>query len=145
MIAGAILCIIVAVLALISPILFALMIVRLLGIFALVSGGISLFVAIFGKDVAPRWLNIVFALIRIVAGLVLLACVPSGLNIITLIFAAYLLVEGIFAIFGAFKIRGHKGWIFMLLNGVVTLILGLLVLRPLAYRRRLDSRVIFGH
>src|SRR5271165_191937 len=104
-ITGAILSLIVGFLALSSPLLFSFLIVRLLGVFALVSGVISLLVAIFDKDVAPRGLNAVFALVRIGAGLALLYCVRSGLTLITLVFAVYLMVEGIICIFGAFKIR----------------------------------------
>ena len=81
----------------------------------------------FGKDVAPRWLNAVFALVRIVAGLALLYCIPSGLRVLTLVFAVFLMVDGAFGILGAFKIRAQKGWIVLLLNGVITLVLGLMV------------------
>ncbi|MBV9642757.1 MAG: DUF308 domain-containing protein [Verrucomicrobia bacterium] len=123
----AILSLIVGLLALSSPLLFSFLIVQLLGVFALVSGIISLLVAIFGKDVAPRGFNAIFALVRIGAGLALLSCVRSGLNLITLIFAVYLIVEGIFGIFGAFKMREHSGRIFMLINGIVTVALGLMV------------------
>ena len=126
LITGAILSLIVGLLALSSPILFSFLIVRLLGVFALVSGIISLLIAIFGKDIASRWLNAVFAVVRIVAGLALLYCVSSGLRILTLIFGAFLMVEGVSAIFGAFKIRQQRGWI-LLLNGIVTLALGLMV------------------
>ena len=127
LITGAILSLIVGLLALSSPLLFSLLIVRFLGVFALVSGVISLLVAIFDKDVAPRGLNAVFALVRIGAGLALLYCVRSGLNLIMLIFAVYLIVEGIFDIYGALKMREHRGRIFMLLNGIITIVLGLMV------------------
>ncbi|MBV8814741.1 MAG: DUF308 domain-containing protein [Verrucomicrobia bacterium] len=127
LITGAVASLILGFLALSSPILFSFLIVWLLGVFALVSGIISLLIAIFGKDVATRGLNAVFALVRIVAGLALLSCVPSGLRILTLIFAVFLIVEGAFAIFGALKIRQQMGWIPLLLNGIVTLALGLMV------------------
>lgn len=127
LITGAILSLIVGLLAVSSPLLFSFLIVQLLGVFALVSGVISLLVAIFDKDVAPRGLNAVFALVRIGAGLALLYCVRSGLNLIMLIFAVYLIVEGIFGIYGAIKMREHRGRIFMLLNGIVTIVLGLMV------------------
>jgi uncharacterized membrane protein HdeD (DUF308 family) len=127
LIAGALLSIFVGLVALSSPFLFSVLVVQLLGVFALVGGVISLCMAIFGKDVAPRGLNAIFALVRIGAGLALLSCIRSGLNLITLIFAVYLIVEGIFGVFGAFQIREHKGWIFMLLNGIVTLALGVMV------------------
>jgi uncharacterized membrane protein HdeD (DUF308 family) len=127
LIAGAVLSLIVGFLALSSPILFSFLIVRLLGVFALVSGVISLLIAVFGKDVAPRWLNAVFALVRIVAGLALLYCIPSGLRVLTLVFAVFLMVDGAFGILGAFKIRAQKGWIVLLFNGLITLVLGLMV------------------
>jgi uncharacterized membrane protein HdeD (DUF308 family) len=127
LITGSILSIIVGLLALSSPLLFSFLIVQLLGVFALVSGVISLLTAIFDKDVAPRGLNAVFALVRIGAGLALLSCVRSGLNLIMLVFAVYLIVEGIFDIFGALKMREQSGRIFMLINGVVTIVLGLMV------------------
>jgi uncharacterized membrane protein HdeD (DUF308 family) len=127
LITGAILSLLVGLLALSSPLLFSFLIVQLLGVFAFVSGVISLLIAIFGKDVAPRGLNAIFALVRIGAGLALLSCVRSGLNLITLIFAVYLIVEGIFDILGAFKIREQRGWVFMLFNGIVTMVLGVMV------------------
>jgi uncharacterized membrane protein HdeD (DUF308 family) len=127
LITGAILSLVVGLLALSSPLLFSLLIVRLIGVFALVSGMISLLVAIFGKDVAPRGFNAIFAMLRIGAGLALLSCVRSGLNLVTLVFAVYLIVEGIFDMLGALKMREHSGRIFMLLNGIVSIVLGLMV------------------
>jgi uncharacterized membrane protein HdeD (DUF308 family) len=127
LITGAILSLIVGLLALSSPLFFSLLIVRFLGLFALISGVISLLVAIFDKDVAPRGLNAVFALVRIGAGLALLYCARSGLNLIMLIFAVYLIVEGIFDIAGALKMREHRGRVFMLINGLITILLGLMV------------------
>jgi len=123
----AILSLIVGLLALSSPLFFSFLIVRFLGLFALISGVISLLVAIFDKDVAPRGLNAVFALVRIGAGLALLYCARSGLNLIMLIFAVYLIVEGIFDIAGALKMREHRGRVFMLINGLITILLGLMV------------------
>ena len=127
LITGGILSILVGLIALSFPLFFSFLIVRFLGAFALAGGVISLFLAIFDKDSAPRGLNAIFALVRIGAGVTLLSCVRSGLNLITLIFAVYLMAEGIFLIFGAFKIREHKGWGFLLLNGIVTLVFGVMV------------------
>jgi uncharacterized membrane protein HdeD (DUF308 family) len=127
LISASILSIIVGFVAMSSPLLFSFLIVQLLGVFALVSGVISLFAAIFDKDVAPRGLNALVALARIGAGLALLSCIRSGLNLIMLVFAVYLIVEGIFDIFGALKMRGQSGRIFLLINGIVTIVLGLMV------------------
>jgi hypothetical protein len=93
----------------------------------------------------PRGFNAPFALIRIGAGIALLSRVRSGLNLITLIFATYLTVEGIFGIFGALKHRREDGWIFMLFNGMVTSALGIMVYAHWPSGSRRDSGVIFRY
>jgi uncharacterized membrane protein HdeD (DUF308 family) len=86
-----------------------------------------LFVALFGKEVTHRALEALFALIRIAAGLALFICVASSIAVITLIFAVFLIVEGIFLIGGAFRLRKHAGWSWTLINGIAALILGVMV------------------
>jgi uncharacterized membrane protein HdeD (DUF308 family) len=127
LIAGGILSIFVGFLAMGSPLFFSVVLAQFLGIFALVSGVISLCVAIFSKQVTHRLLEALLAVIRIVAGFVLLRCIVSSLAVITLIFAIYLIVEGIFLIIGAFKMRQHYGWVWTLINGIAAVVLGVMV------------------
>jgi uncharacterized membrane protein HdeD (DUF308 family) len=110
-----------------SPLFFTVALARFLGIFALVSGVMALFVAIFSKQATHRVFEGLLAAIRIIAGIVLLRCIASSIAIITLIFAVFLIVEGISSLFGAFKMRHHYGSVWTLINGVVALILGVLV------------------
>lgn len=124
---GGIVSIIVGFLAMGSPLLFSFVIAQFLGVFALVSGVISLFLAIFGKHAGHRVLDGFLALIRIAAGIVLLRCVASSLAVITLILAVFLIIEGISVIIGAFKIRGHAGWVWTLISGIAALVLGIMV------------------
>lgn len=127
LIAGGLLSIFVGFLAMGSPVFFSVVIAQFLGIFALVSGVISLFVAIFGKQVTHRVLEALLAAIRIVAGIVLLRCIASSIAVITLILAVYLIVEGIFSIIGAFRMRQHYGWVWTLINGIAAIVLGIMV------------------
>lgn len=127
LIIGGLLSIFVGFIAMGSPFLFSAVIVQFLGIFALVTGVISLFMAVFGKDVAHRALEAVSGLIRIAAGVTLLICLASSIAIITLIFAVLLIIEGISFIIGAFKLRQHKGWSWTLISGVAALVLGIMV------------------
>ncbi|MGA7393218.1 MAG: DUF308 domain-containing protein, partial [Terrimicrobiaceae bacterium] len=57
----------------------------------------------------------------------LFICVASSIAVITLIFAVFLVVEGISLIVGAFKLRKHQGWSWTLINGIAALILGVMV------------------
>jgi uncharacterized membrane protein HdeD (DUF308 family) len=127
LIAGGLLSIFVGFLAIGSPLFFSLVLARFLGIFALVSGVMALFLAIFSKQVTHRVLEALLAAIRIIAGIVLLRCLASSIAVITLILAIFLIVEGIFSIIGAFKMRQHHGWIWTLINGIAALILGVMV------------------
>jgi uncharacterized membrane protein HdeD (DUF308 family) len=127
LIASGILSIFVGFLAMGSPLLFSIVIAQFLGAFAIVSGVIALFLALFGKEVTHRVLEALFALIRIAAGLALFICVASSIAVITLIFAVFLIVEGIFLIGGAFRLRKHKGWSWTLINGIAALLLGVMV------------------
>ena len=127
LILGGILSIVVGFFAIGSPILFSIVVAKFLGLFALISGAISLFMAIFGKHTTHRVLDAFFAAIRIAAGVILLRCIASGITIITLVLAIYLIVEGASAIIGAFKLRQHEGWIWTLINGIAGLVLGVMV------------------
>lgn len=127
LIIGGILSIFVGFAAMGSPLLFSLVIAQFLGAFVLASGVISLGMAIFGKHQGHRILEGLSGLIRIAAGVVLLACVASSLMVITLIFAIFLIVEGIFVAVAAFKLRAHAGWMWTLISGLASIVLGIMV------------------
>ncbi len=140
LIAGGILSLFVGFMAMGSPYLFSILIAQLLGAFALASGIISLILVIFGKHPGHRILDAISALIRIAAGIVLLACVASSVAVITLIFAIFLIVEGVLMTIGAFRMRDHPGWIWTLISGLAALILGIMVY----YRWPSDSVWVLG-
>ena len=127
LIAGGLISIFVGFLAIGSPLLFSVVIAQFLGIFAVVSGVIALFVAIFSKHATHRFLEALLGAIRIVAGIVLLRCIASSIAVITLILAVFLVVEGVSSIIGAFKMRQHYGWVWTLINGIAALVLGVMV------------------
>jgi len=124
---GGVLSIFVGFMAMGSPYLFSAFIVQFLGAFVLISGCISLALAIFGKHTTHRVLDAFLSLIRIAAGAILLACVASSIAVITLILAVFLIIEGISFIIAAFKLRAHNGWIWTLINGIAALVLGVMV------------------
>jgi len=124
LIGGGILSLLVGFLAMSFPVFFSFVIAQVLGAFAMASGLISLFLAIFGKHVTHRVLSMFSSLVRIVAGGFLLFYVHAGVDVITLILASFFLVEGVFCIIGSLKMRQHTGWFWLLLNGFVAILLG---------------------
>jgi uncharacterized membrane protein HdeD (DUF308 family) len=127
LIAGGLLSISVGFVAITIPYFFTIVIAQFLGIFALVSGVIALGLALFGQHTTHRVLGAFSALVRIAAGIILLLCLASSIAVITLIFAAFLVVEGIFAIGASLKLRGTSGWVWTLINGLAALALGVMI------------------
>lgn len=124
---GGILALLVGVFAIAAPYLFSRVLTQLIGALCLVSGLISLFQVLFGKDRPHRFFSMLSAIIRIAAGSALFLCVESGLLALTLILAVVFLAEGAACIVTAFRLRKNPAWIWLLLNGVVALILGSMV------------------
>jgi uncharacterized membrane protein HdeD (DUF308 family) len=65
----------------------------------------------------------------VVVGIYMVSQPVAALASMTLILAAYFVVTGIVEFFAAFGIRPAEGWGWMLLNGIVTLLLGLMIWR----------------
>jgi uncharacterized membrane protein HdeD (DUF308 family) len=127
LIIGGMLSIVVGFIAMGSPYVFSILIAQWLGIAALVIGVLSLAMAIFGKHTGHRFAEGVSGVIRIIAGIILLRCIGSSVAIITLILAGYLAAGGVVAILGAIKLRGNAGWVWTLVNGLASLVLGFMV------------------
>ena len=79
-------------------------------------------------------------LIRIAAGIALLNCITTSVLVITLIFAIFLIVEGVFVSVTAMTMRATPGWVWMLVSGLASLVLGVLVY----YHWPSDSAAILG-
>lgn len=127
LIIGGILSLVVGLASIGSPLMFSFLIAQMLAVFALGSGLISLLMATFGKGTDHRILHAISAVIRIAAGIVLLRCLTSTVLIITLIFAIFLFIEGIFFALAALRMRNEQGWIWTLISGLVSILLGGLI------------------
>ncbi len=72
-------------------------------------------------------LEVILGIIYIIAGIYLLMHPVGGLLALTLFLASFLLVYGIFALALAFRMRPLHGWGWVLFDGVITLLLGILI------------------
>jgi uncharacterized membrane protein HdeD (DUF308 family) len=123
-----------------SPYLYSLALARFLGIFALVSGFISLPLALFGKDTRHRALEALLALVRIAAGVTLLFCLKSSVVVITFILSIFLIVEGVLLTGTSLRMRNTPGWFWTMLSGIASLVLGVMVYN----RWPSDSAAVLG-
>jgi uncharacterized membrane protein HdeD (DUF308 family) len=127
LILGGVLFIFVGISAIASPLLYSLVLSRFLAMLALVSGVLALGIAVFGKTTRHRVIEALSGIIRIAAGIVLLNCLATSVAVITLIFAIFLIVEGVFLSVAAFTIRSTPGWVWQLISGLGSLFLGVIV------------------
>jgi uncharacterized membrane protein HdeD (DUF308 family) len=118
---------IMGVLALAAPLATGLSIAIVVGILLLI-GGIGQLVFAFragGLGKAP--LILVIGALTSVVGAVMIANPGAALAALALVLMAYFIVYGIMEIIWAFQIRPVTGWGWTLINGLVSLLLGLLI------------------
>lgn len=129
LIASGILFAVVGIAAMALPVFFTAVIVKALAFFILASGVVSLGMALVGKHKNYRLLEMLSGVIRIAAGIFLLACIKQSAVFLTMAFGIYLMVEGFLVIGASLKLRPTPGWAWTLMSGVAALVLGILILK----------------
>ncbi len=94
----------------------------------LIGGGIiHIITAFLDRTSNHMWLHLIIAAFTIVIGFLILYSPGVTVAAITLLLAAFFLSEGLFKIIGSVATR-FQGWGWYLLNGIVSLALGILIL-----------------
>jgi uncharacterized membrane protein HdeD (DUF308 family) len=114
-----ILMVVTGVLALISPWIASVAIIRLLGWFLIVSGVLQ-GIGVIGARHAPNfWLELISAVLAILIGLLLLRHTDAGLLFFSVLLIVFFMVEGIVKVVFALSIRPFPNWGWVLGSGVV--------------------------
>jgi len=121
--------IVLGILAIIMPTLGTAFFTATIGWLALISGVVMVVQSFRSKPVRGFWLTLIVGIFYAIAGLYILFNLASAAVALTLAFGILFLAEGIFTIIMAFtnRVGNSMSWL-MVLNGVITLILGILVL-----------------
>ena len=123
----AILMIIAGIIAMFAPWEAGLVITLVVGWSAIFNGCAQI---VFGFRTHGGWhiaLEVILGIIYIIAGIFLLMHPVGGLLALTLFLASFLLVYGIFALVLAFRMRPYRGWGWVLFDGIITILLGILI------------------
>jgi uncharacterized membrane protein HdeD (DUF308 family) len=127
LLALALLMIVLGLMAIAAPVYATFAVQILLG-WILVVGGIAQAIHAF---MARGWggflLELLSALLYLAVGALLLVNPVEGALALTIVLAAFLVVEGIFKIVMAWRVRGHPRWGWLLASGILSLILGGLI------------------
>jgi uncharacterized membrane protein HdeD (DUF308 family) len=128
-IALSIVLIILGILAILLPGLASAFFTLVMGWIALISGVVMIVQSFVSKPVRGFWLNLVVGILYVIAGIYILANLGAAILGLTLAFGILFIVEGIYTIIMGFTNRaGHRMSWLVVLNGVITLILGIMVL-----------------
>ncbi|BAU10930.1 hypothetical protein LEP3755_14220 [Leptolyngbya sp. NIES-3755] len=101
----------------------------MIGWITLISGGVMIVQSFQSKPVRGFWLNLLVGIAYAIAGCYILFNLGAALLVLTFTFGVLFIAEGIYTIIMAFTNRaGHRMSWLVALNGVVTLILGIMVL-----------------
>lgn len=129
MIIFGILVVILGILSISAPLVAGTAVAAIVG-FVLIAAGIVRAVwafkaATFGQGV----MAFLFGGITVVAGVLILARPLVGLASLTMLLAAYFVVDGLFAIVASFNLKPEAGWGWVLFDGIITLVLGAMIWR----------------
>jgi uncharacterized membrane protein HdeD (DUF308 family) len=121
--------IVLGVLSIFMPALASAFFTSVMGWIALISGVVMIVQSFVSKPVRGFWLNLVVGIFYAIAGIYILFNLGAAILGLTLAFGILFIAEGIYTIIMAFVNRaGHRATWLVVLNGVITLILGIMVL-----------------
>jgi len=126
-IALGVLMIVLGFIAIMAPWEAGIAIVLIVGWTVIFSGGAQLLYAFRTHSGGRAVLEALLGLIYIIAGIYVLLHPVGGLLALTLLLASFLLVYGVVALVLAFRMRPQKGWGWVLVDAIVTILLGILI------------------
>jgi uncharacterized membrane protein HdeD (DUF308 family) len=117
--------------ALLAPPIAGLTSTILLGWLLAAAGLIGLLTSLRARSAPGSTWSLVSAIVALIAGIVLLANPWAGLLTLTVVLAAYFLIDGVVVIATALSHRRESSdrWQWMLLNGAVDLVLAAIIIR----------------
>lgn len=117
-------------LAVLIPTVATLAVEILVGSLFLAAGLVRLFTLSRCRTVPGFWWSAIIAVLAVLLGVVLLAQPAKGALTLTMVLAAFFVVEGIVSIVVAFQIhRPMRTWVWTLFSGVIDLVLAYLIWR----------------
>ena len=122
---------ILGVLSMFAPLLTGISIAILVGILMIAAGGARLVWAFGAESFGQGVLKFAIGGLTLVAGLIMVARPLYGVGVLTIMLAAYFIVDGLFEIIGSFQLKPAAGWGWGLFGGIVSLALGIMILRNL--------------
>jgi len=117
------------VVAVASPMITGVAVTVFVGFLLLASGVAQIVHALKSRQWGTGFWGTVIGVLGVAAGLLMIFRPLVGLVTMTMLLAIYFLVDGISEIIAAFKIKPDQGWSWVLFNGIIAVLLGLMIWR----------------
>ena len=121
-----ILTIVLGLLAIAAPLVAGMSVAFLVGLFVLAGGVARMVWAFQAGSLGKGLLGFAIGALTLVCGVVLVSDPLVASGVLTLLLAAYFLVDGGLEIVAAFQVRPASGWGWLLAGGILSLLLGLM-------------------
>jgi uncharacterized membrane protein HdeD (DUF308 family) len=99
----------------------------LIGYILLVAGLVSVVGAFFSGNWRNMVLILLSGILYLIVGFMLVTNLKEGVIALTLLLAAFLFVEGFFKIIHAYQVKPAQNWVWILVSGVASVILGVMI------------------
>lgn len=127
-IALGILMIILGIVAIASPVVTSIAAEVVLGWLFIIGSIVQLFYAFGTRRMdGSMWINFLLGLLYLGVGVLLLANPLVGVISLTLFIGIFYFVDGVFRVFMAFRLKPRRRWGWVLINGILMIILGILI------------------
>jgi uncharacterized membrane protein HdeD (DUF308 family) len=100
--------------------------ILVMGTFLLIGGGVEIANALWARRWRGFWMHLLAGVLYVVLGFMLVRRPLSSAAAFTLMLAAAFMIGGLFRIIISVVERFH-GWVWVFVNGIVTLVLGILI------------------
>lgn len=115
------------IIALASPAVAAGAVVFIVGLTMVAAGIPQIFHGFKGETWKDKIMPIILGTITLLAGIGVLAHPILGIGVLALLLACYFVIEGVWKIIVSFKFRPEPAWIWFLLGGILSLVLGVMI------------------
>lgn len=119
--------VVLGVLVLLAPLVVGMSIIYLLGVLVFLAGAIRLYWAFQAVGWENRGMMFLIAALTLLCGIVMLTSPAFTAGLITIVLVIYLLLDGLFEIVAALRIRPQQGWGWLLFGGIISVLLGILL------------------
>lgn len=118
---------ILGVIAIGSPAVAGTAVIYIVGGIMLIAGITQIIAGLKAEGLSHKLLPLILGTVTTLGGLAVLAHPVIGMEVLTMILAAYFVAEGIWKVIAAFNFRPAQGWLAVLFSGVITWLLGAMI------------------